>query len=246
MIISLQLSPINNNYHRISGLFLTIQYGLSIVYLRITHFFKVLSECLRPVKRFCKICRKPQDSGKGDCNDLQQTKMKKFSNFRKDIKRWVTKRRRTNTGRELSGFPSRLIQRPIRHFAHKELKSVINRGTSGGRNEYEKDHHLGVHRVGSFYDCSGHARECSRLLLLQPASLSDRCGCRRCWDRRSYCNCSFLSLLWTFLLRCSPSTTRPLQRSPSSTTRLLQRSTCSTRLLRRPAIWLQGMDSWTL
>ncbi len=197
------------------------------------------------MKRFCKICRKPQDSGKYDCNDLQPAKMKKFSSFREDNKRWVTKRRRTNTDRELSGFQSRLIQRPLRHFAHKELKSVIDRDTSGGKNEYEKDHHFGVHRVGSFYDCSDHACECSRLLLLQPASLSFRCGGHRCWNRSSYCNCSFLSLLWTLLLRCSPSSTRPLQRSPS-TTHLLRSSPSGTRLLRRPAIWLQGMGSRTL
>ena len=153
--------------------------------------------------------------------------------------------KRMNTDRELFGFQSRLIQRPIRHFAHKELKSVINRDTSGGRNEYEKDHHFGVHRVGSFYDCSGHACECSMLLLLQPASLSVRCGGHRCWNRSSYCNCSFLSLLWTSLLRSSPSTTGPLRSSPS-TTRLLQRSPSSTRQFRRPAKSQQGMGSWTL
>ena len=130
--------------------------------------------------------------------------MKKFSNFREDNKRWVTKRRRTNTDRELSGFQSRLIQRPLRHFAHEELKSVIDCGTSGDKNEYEKDHHFGVHRVGSFYDCSDHACECSRLLLLQPASLSFRCGGHRCWNRSSYCNCSFLSLLLDLTITVLP------------------------------------------
>ena len=155
--------------------------------------------------------------------------------FREDNKRRVTKRRRANTGHELSGFQSRLIQRPIRHFGHKELKSIIDRDTSGGKNEYEKDHHSGVHRAGSFYDCSHHACECSRLLLLQPASLSFRCGGHRCRNRSSYCDCSFLSLLWTSLLRCSPSSTRLLPRSPSS-----------ARPLQRPAISRHGMDSWTL
>ena len=190
---------------------------------------------MRPVKRFCKICRKPQDSGKCDCNDLQPAKMTKFSNLRQDNKRWVTKRRRTNTDHELSGFQSRLIHRPIRLFGHKQLQSLIDCGTSGDKNEYEKDHHFGVHRAGSFYDCSDRACECSRLLLLQPASLSVRCGGHRCWNRSSYCNCSFLSLLWTSLLRCSPTSTRPLPRSPSS-----------ARLLQRPAISRQGMDSRTL
>lgn len=197
------------------------------------------------MKRFCKICRKPQDSGQCDCNDGQPAKMKNFSNFGQDNKRCVTKRRRTNTNHELSGFQSRLIHRPIRHFSHKQLKSLIDCGTSGDKNEYEKDHYFGVHRTGSFYDCSDHACKRSRLLLLQPASLSVCCGGHRCWNCSSYCNCSFLSLLWTLLLRCSPSSTRPLQRSPS-TSRLLRCSPSGTRLLRRPAIWLQGMDSWTL
>jgi hypothetical protein len=63
-------------------------------------------------------------------------------------------------GYEFSGFQSRLIQRPIRHFGHKELKNVIDRDTSGGKDEYEKDRHFGVHRAGPVYDCSEHACAC--------------------------------------------------------------------------------------
>jgi len=41
--------------------------------------------------------------------------------------------RLTNANYKFSGFQSRLIKKPVRHFGHKELKNVIDRNTSGGK-----------------------------------------------------------------------------------------------------------------
>ena len=162
--------------------------------------------------------------------------------------------RLTNANYKFSGFQSRLFKRPARHCDYKESKSFIDRNTPGGKNECKKDHNFGVHRAGSLYGCSGCACECSGLLFLQPASLSVRCGGRRSRNRSSCCDCSFLFLLRTSLLRAAPSSARLSGSSPSprvlrwapSTIRVLWCSPSGARLFRRSAIWLQGMGSWTL
>ena len=171
--------------------------------------------------------------------------MKKFGKFREDNRRRVTKRRRMNTGHELSSFQSRLIQRPIRHCGHKELKSVFDCDTSGGKMNTRKI--IILASIGL------------ALFMIVPTAPANAQGCYYCnpllfpfavaatvvGTAAAIATAPFCPYCGPQLLRSSPSGTRLLRCSPS-TTRLLRRSPSGARPLRRPAISLQGMDSWTL